>query len=133
MFQQDPFGNQANDDGENDGSGWAQAFEQPINGFARPPLREALPASKKGKDGKSGIQVKAAFRRDGVELVLNLEISNLSGQTLSDFDLALNKNPFGIAVRGASDVVNYPPPGQTTKATLPCAIDKKNLDAKNPP
>jgi hypothetical protein len=44
-----------------------------------------------------------------------------------------NKNPFGVAIGGAADKFQYPQPGQTNKGSLPCSVDKKNLDAKNPP
>jgi hypothetical protein len=44
-----------------------------------------------------------------------------------------NKNPFGVAISGATGKFNYPAPNQTTRQTLVCTIDKKNLDAKNPP
>jgi len=44
-----------------------------------------------------------------------------------------NKNPFGIAIYNAAGAFTFPMPGQTSKASLPCCIDKKNLDAKNPP
>jgi hypothetical protein len=44
-----------------------------------------------------------------------------------------NKNPFGIAIYGVGNKVQYPAPGQTISTTLTCTIDKKNLDAKNPP
>lgn len=43
------------------------------------------------------------------------------------------KNPFGIAIYNAANTLTYPQPGQTTKTSLPCCIDKRNLDAKNPP
>ena len=44
-----------------------------------------------------------------------------------------NKNPFGLAITGAAGQISYPSPGQTSKGVLGCVIDKKNLDAKNPP
>mmetsp|Transcript_45836 Transcript_45836/g.33575 ORF Transcript_45836/g.33575 Transcript_45836/m.33575 type:complete len:104 (+) Transcript_45836:2418-2729(+) len=44
-----------------------------------------------------------------------------------------NKNAFAVTISGASTLVQYPPPGEKVSASLPCHIDKKNLDAKNPP
>lgn len=48
-----------------------------------------------------------------------------------------NKNPFGIAVYNAAQVfaakAQQIHPGQTVAYSLPCVIDKKNLDPKNPP
>ena len=48
------------------------------------------------------------------------------------FDMMFNKNPFGLAVKAAG-AMEYPAPGQTARASLPCAINKKFLDGKNPP
>ncbi len=44
-----------------------------------------------------------------------------------------NKNPFGIAVSGAANSLAFPEPGATVQRFIKCMIDKKNLDAKNPP
>ena len=46
-----------------------------------------------------------------------------------------NKNPFGIAVTGAANALSFPAPGSdaTSQSFIKCVIDKKNLDAKNPP
>lgn len=103
--------------------------------FASPPLREVLASSAKGQGQKVGLQVKARFRRDAdnSQLLLDLEVKNNTNQQIADFDIMFNKNPFGVAISGAGGKFQYPAPGQTTKDTLVCAIDKKNLDAKNPP
>jgi AP-1 complex subunit beta-1 len=65
--------------------------------------------------------------------VFELEVTNHSGGQIVDFDVMFNKNPFGLAIYNANQSFKYPLPGQTQKASIPCAIDKKNLDAKNPP
>jgi hypothetical protein len=44
-----------------------------------------------------------------------------------------NKNPFGVSIQGVANKIVYPQPGGTVAGTLPCVIDKKNLDVKNPP
>lgn len=44
-----------------------------------------------------------------------------------------NKNPFGISIYNAANKLIYPAQGQSSKASIPCTIDKKNLDPKNPP
>lgn len=44
-----------------------------------------------------------------------------------------NKNPFGIAIYNAAQGFRQISPGQSASFSLPCVIDKKNLDPKNPP
>ena len=34
---------------------------------------------------------------------------------------------------GAANLLTIPQPGQSSYAKIPCVIDKKNLDGKNPP
>ncbi len=43
-----------------------------------------------------------------------------------------NKNPFAIAITGAANSIEFRP-NATEKKSFTCMIDKKNLDAKNPP
>ena len=43
------------------------------------------------------------------------------------------KNAFGMLITGMAGKFDLPGPDQTTTASLLCTIDKKNLDAKNPP
>ena len=58
----------------------------------------------------------------------------MTQQTLvQDFDLRFNKNAFSVFITNATNALTLPPPGQTSTATLPCTIDKKNQDGKNPP
>lgn len=44
-----------------------------------------------------------------------------------------NKNPFAVYIPGQSNKFQLPSPGQTAQTSLLCTIDKKNVDAKNPP
>ena len=97
-------------------------------------MKEVLGNGSKGKDGKTGLFVKAGFSTANGAIQLALEIRNGSGQAVKDFDIMFNKNPFGIAIYGAANAVDIPDPGSSTvQKYLPCVIDKKNLDAKNPP
>ena len=78
--------------------------------------------------------VTGRFRRDNNhQLVLDLKVTNQTGGPITDFDIMFNKNPFGIHITGAANKIAFPPHGQSTQGTLECVIDKKNLDAKNPP
>lgn len=97
-----------------------------------PPLKEVVSASTKGQGGKSGLVVRAGFTVASKALSLVIEVENHSGQAVKDFDLMFNKNPFAIAISGVAGTLEFPP-SQTEKKTLKCSIDKKNLDAKNPP
>lgn len=46
----------------------------------------------------------------------------------------INKNPFAIFVSGMANRITLPGPGQgSVYGVIPCTIDKKNADAKNPP
>jgi len=58
----------------------------------------------------------------------------MTGQVLvQDFDVRFNKNAFAVCVTGATNALILPQPGQSAYAVMPCTIDKKNLDGKNPP
>lgn len=106
--------------------------------FATPSLQEIVTNATKGQNGKSGLSVKAGFTVSGSGsdryLGIKLEIENHSGVQVKDFDIMFNKNPFGIGIYGMSNQFNIPDPssGKSSKV-LKCTIDKKNLDAKNPP
>ena len=65
-------------------------------------------------------------------LTLGLEITNNSGQSFGDFDIMFNKNPFAVYISGQAGKINLPH-GQSVYSTLPCSIDKKNVDGRNPP
>lgn len=62
-----------------------------------------------------------------------MEVYNtLPNTTVKDFDIMFNKNPFGIAIYGAAGAIELSGSQRASKF-LPCSIDKKNLDQKNPP
>lgn len=67
------------------------------------------------------------------EITLGLQIENQTGQPLTDFDIMVNKNPFGIYIAGQANKISLPASGQSVYGTVPCTIDKKNADPKNPP
>jgi len=92
--------------------------------FARTPLERV-------KEGV--LTVDAAFFRVGNNLKLIIKVQNNSGGEVRDFDLKFNKNSFGVAISGVAGKLQFPPPGQTSEATLDCQVDKKNLDGKKPP
>ncbi len=45
----------------------------------------------------------------------------------------VNKNPFAIYIGGAANKIALPTPHNTVYGVIKCTIDKKNVDAKNPP
>ena len=45
----------------------------------------------------------------------------------------INKNPFAIYIGGAANKIALPASNKTVYGVLKCTIDKKNVDAKNPP
>ena len=62
-----------------------------------------------------------------------MKITNNTGGNIADFDIMFNKNPFALHIQGATNKISFPPNGGSSEGTLECVIDKKNLDAKNPP
>jgi hypothetical protein len=43
--------------------------------------------------------MRGRFRRDAEkQLVIDIEISNQTGNPLGDFDIMFNKNPFGVSI-----------------------------------
>ena len=70
------------------------------------------------------------------QLLLELEFRNESGGAISDFDVMINKNSFGVMPDGPTSKhsITYPGPFETSDVQfLPLKIDKKNADVKNPP
>ena len=142
-FGGNPFGNQEHEEEADVGGGWANmgAFgsSEPAYSldFASPKSMEVVQESQKGQGGKSGLQVRASFTQcsNPKSLGFKIQVINFSSQLVNGFDLMFNKNPFGIAIQSAKDAITFPPPGskEQASATLSCIIDKKNLDAKNPP
>lgn len=131
------------DDG---GAGWADGFGEAGFGdtkeynldFARAPLTEVLSSSTGGKSKKSGLQVNAAinYSAEKKQLLLELEFRNESSGPISDFDVMINKNSFGVMPDGPNSKhgITYPAPFETSEVqSLPLKIDKKNADVKSPP
>lgn len=77
--------------------------------------------------------MKAAFSFKNGSIIFEIEVTNHTGGPVNDFDVMFNKNPFGVAIYNAASSFSFPLPGQTSRASIVCTIDKKNLDAKNPP
>lgn len=106
VFGDDAFGGQQ-DSGADAGAGWADAFGDDGNNydltFARTPLTEVVNSSTPGNKQKAtGLQVNAAVNYDATknQLQLELEFANQSGGPISDFDLMVNKNAFGVCPSG---------------------------------
>ena len=106
-FGQDP-GFPDQDGGADDAeAGWADGFGDDAAddsskfdlNFARIELKEVLNASTPGeKQKKAGLQVHAAinWNNEKSQLQMELEFSNQSGGAISDFDLMIKKNSFGV-------------------------------------
>ena len=78
-----------------------------------------LSASTLGKQKKSGLIVNSAvnFRAHKNQIELELEFSNQSSGPLSDFDLMINKNSFGICPDApcSKHGIVYPAPFETSQ------------------
>ena len=134
------FGNEASEPVEEQAD-WAnfgddaQSTPQLPLDFAKPSLEQILDASQPGQKGVAGFKVCAHFfMNEAKQLTFGLELSNMTQQTLvQDFDVRFNKNAFAVCISNATNALTLPTPGQSTYVELPCTIDKKNLDGKNPP
>lgn len=145
----DDFGFGAQDNNAADdnagGAGWDNvdlfannnaAPQRPPLDFAKQGLVEVFSSSKAAQKGLIGIRIEGHFFMTNdmsKELQLGLNITNLTDQPLSDFDIQINKNPFAIFTSGMANRIQLPAPGQSVYGTVPMVIDKKNQDAKNPP
>ena len=98
-------------------------------------MTTVLNSGQAGQRGNAGLQVRAHFfKNEQKQLCLGIELTNMTGQPLAqDFDLKFNKNAFAVSVAGATNALAMPAPGQASSAQIPCAINKANLDGKNPP
>ena len=102
-------------------------------------MTEVLSSSTPGSKQKAtGLQVNAAVNYDQSKgsLVLELEFSNQSSGPISDFDLMINKNAFGVGPAGPCGPlgITYPAPFETSAVqTVPLKTDKKYADTKAPP
>lgn len=145
MFASQPAGN--NDEG---GAGWADGFGDDPGAmfgdtakvydleFARAQASEVLSSSQGGKQKKSGLQVNACvnYSPEKKQLLMELEFTNESGAPISDFDVMINKNSFGVLPDApcSKHGITYPGPFETSEVQyLPLKVDKKNADVKNPP
>lgn len=71
--------------------------------FAKGELTLGLNETQTGKGNRSGLRVSGHFfgEQGSSDLKLGLEITNQTGQQLTDFDIMFKKNPFSISVAGA--------------------------------
>ena len=136
-----PFGEGGfdnNADQQTNEAGW-DAFGEESSGFdsnkfpltfANAELKEALSSQTAGnKNKKSGLQVMAAinFNNNSKQLELQLLFKNDSGGPITDFDLMINKNAFGICPDApcSKHGITYPGPFETLPVqTLPLKINK---------
>jgi hypothetical protein len=107
--------------------------------FAKAELTEVLNSNTPGsKQKKAGLGVSAAvnFNVEKNQLELVMQFSNQSGGPISEFDLMINKNSFGVGPDApcSKHGITYPAAFQTSDVqVLPLKIDKKNADVKSPP
>jgi hypothetical protein len=115
MFADNAFG--GNDNNDEGGADWADGFgdeaDKPSLDFAKSDLTEVLNSSTPGnKQKNSGLGVMAAlnWNTSANQLQLELQFSNQSGKTISEFDLMINKNSFGVGPDGVCSKmgIGYP-------------------------
>mmetsp|Transcript_34134 Transcript_34134/g.33702 ORF Transcript_34134/g.33702 Transcript_34134/m.33702 type:complete len:674 (-) Transcript_34134:304-2325(-) len=100
--------------------------------FIKSEHAEVLSSSTPGSQNKAaGLQIKARFYREGTSIKLDMIFYNSTGGIISDFDIMINKNPFGLKP-GPISVIPISA-GQTFTTTVECSIDQSNADLKNPP
>lgn len=58
-----------------------------------------MAANQPGQNGVTGVLIKGHFYVEEQVLRLGLHIENHTGQPLSDFNIMVNKNPFGILIK----------------------------------
>lgn len=102
-------------------------------------MTEVLSSSQAGKKkGASGLAVQACINYDTAKnaLVLELEIKNETSGPVSEFNMMINKNSFGVVQDApvSKHNINYPAPFETSPVQyLPLLISGKNADTKVPP
>ena len=136
----DMFGGQAD---EGAGDDWAGGFGETSSSYdltyVKSSLVEVMPATQQGKKKQaSGIAVSAAvnYHQDKNQLILELEFRNESGGPVTDFNLMINKNSFGVGPDApvTKHGITYPAPFESSPVQyLPLRIDKNNADPKKPP
>ena len=100
--------------------------------FVKPEHVEVLSSATPGAQNKAtGLQIKGRFHREGTSIKLDLILYNSTSGIISDFDIMINKNPFGLKP-GPISVIPISA-GQTFTTTVECNIDQGNADLKNPP
>lgn len=103
----------------------------PTATFVKPKWSEVLSPGTAGQGGSSGLKINGRFYRDASQIKLELEITNTTSSMISDFEIMLNKNSFGITP-GTLSVVPISG-GSTFNTTVTCSINPSNADQKNPP
>lgn len=137
----DIFGGQADDNAG--GDDWAGGFgdSEAVYDltFAKSPLVEVMSATQPGKKkNASGLAVNAAvnYHPDKNQLMLELEFRNESSGPVTDFNLMIKANSFGVGPDApvTKHGITYPAPFETSPVQyLPLRIDKSNADTKKPP
>jgi hypothetical protein len=46
--------------------------------------------------------------QNNTSIMLDLEVTNHSGQSIGEFDIMFNKNPFGLAIFNVANAFTYP-------------------------
>ncbi|OQV21734.1 AP-1 complex subunit beta-1 [Hypsibius exemplaris] len=69
-----------------------------------------------------GLEVQGSFSRKNRQVTMELTLTNRALQGMSDFDVRLNKNSFGLTPASPLNVRSPLPPNQSTEASLPLNI-----------
>ena len=99
--------------------------------FTPQDLVQVLAASQPGTGGNAGVSINGGFSNESGTIQLVLNISNNNAQVLSDFQVQINRNSFGITASPTQ--VNPISPGQSSTVKFNCSITSENLDMSSPP
>ncbi|TNV84540.1 hypothetical protein FGO68_gene17379 [Halteria grandinella] len=89
--------------------------------FVKVPYQVVLNGQTAGQKGQQGLQIEAAFQRDGNgALVLDMKLTNLSTVPISDCLMKLNQNHFGLALHDPFPTPFTLRPQESRSLTLTC-------------
>lgn len=87
-------------------------------------FKECLSASQGSEEKKiQGLQIEAAFQREGEKAYLELRLTNKMNKVLSDFAIKFNDNPFKLNPEEPILQISSIQPGNTATTRIPIGFD----------
>jgi len=107
-------------------------FDNNSNGVTSQTPNLCVTPSVQGVNGNTGLAIYTTFARENSKMIFGLYIKNYSNTTISNIEIFLNNNSFGLAVTN-QNLGNLTISGKSSQTIkLPCEILNEKNDKKQP-